>query len=112
MSSSDELQGLQRDLNCLADSNRATRISALERLKKKLVLNQNLEVFDQVMPVVIKLLEDPVESCRSQAIEIIGNIWDKKPQEIAKKHILTIAANRLGANQSSMLYFIIVLFIC
>lgn len=31
------LQGMQRDFNCLGDANRATRTSALDRLRKKLL---------------------------------------------------------------------------
>ncbi len=31
------VQGMQRDFNCLGDANRATRTSALDRLRKKLL---------------------------------------------------------------------------
>ena len=73
------LQKLQRDVNCLSDSNRATRKRALERLHKESVghspsypptLLQGLMEF--MLKPLLKMISDPVEKCRELAINLIA----------------------------------------
>ena len=73
------LQKLQRDVNCLSDSNRATRKRALERLHKESVghsppyppaLLQGLMEF--MIKPLLKMISDPVEKCRELAINLIA----------------------------------------
>lgn len=73
------LQRLQRDVNCLADENRATRKRGLERLKKETVVHsppytagQLQAVLNLLIKPLLKSLSDPVEKCRELAISLLA----------------------------------------
>lgn len=65
---------LVRDLNCLTDPDRSTRLRALNRLAKslpELSSPQLTEVLQQFLQVLVNLIIDPTDSCR----ESCENIW-------------------------------------
>ncbi|KAH9305027.1 hypothetical protein KI387_009431, partial [Taxus chinensis] len=82
---------LQRDLNCLADSDRSTRRRALERLQKQLLHGEfshspsylaDLQVAwdDTILKNVLKALNDCVEKCRELAIYLINGVASRIPK--------------------------------
>lgn len=73
------LQKLQRDINCLSDSNKTTRRRALERLRRETIGQKPLHpsqviaaLFEALLKPLLKSFSDPMEKCRDLSIETVS----------------------------------------
>ena len=73
------LQKLQRDVNCLSDSNKTTRRRALEGLRRETIGRKPLHpsqviaaLFEALLKPLLKLFSDPMEKCRDLSIETVS----------------------------------------
>ncbi|XP_034396317.1 dynein assembly factor 5, axonemal-like [Cyclopterus lumpus] len=102
---SEVLRGLARHLNCLNEDNKATRKTALERIKKETVDRGHpsgvlQELFAALLKPLLKCLSDPMERCRETAIATITEFIRcvPKPEE-SLPYLVPCLAQRLGEKE-------------
>ena len=98
------IQGLSRNVNCLAEENRATRKRAIEgiikdtvRRKPKLDENVLQGVLQEILKPCLKIVSDPVEKCRELAVQFLsesmGSVCDASE---FLPYIIPVLVQRLG----------------
>ena len=72
------IQGIQRDINCLSEDNKATRKRAIEKIGKELTKKKpplNADVMqgclDTIIKPVLKTFSDPSEKYRELSIQLV-----------------------------------------
>ena len=75
-------QQLQRDVNCLSDSNRSTRVSSLNKIRKHILQEQFsseelVMLLDFLLKPLLKLFPDQVEKCRELSLAVFREFYEK-----------------------------------
>lgn len=98
-------QLISRHVNCLADPNRSTRKRGLEGLKKELfgkrIITEVLkQIFKSLLPLLTKLLADPIEKCREITIELIESYFNQsKDVDLMLPVLVPVLVQRLGQQE-------------
>ena len=100
-------QQLQRDVNCLSDSNRSVRVSSLKKIRKfvfvdeKLTCEEIVLLLDFLMKPLLKLFPDQVENCRETSLAVFREFYERLDCEGIERsltYLLPVMVSRL-ANQ-------------
>ncbi|KAI6655893.1 Dynein assembly factor 5, axonemal [Oopsacas minuta] len=76
-------QQLQRDVNCLSDSNRSVRASSLNKIRKFVFVDKQLSseeillMLDFLLKPLLKLFPDSVEKCRETSLAIFREFYER-----------------------------------
>ena len=100
-------QQLQRDVNCLSDSNRSVRTSSLNKIRKCVFVEEQLSyeeivlLLDFLLKPLLKLFPDPVEKCRETSLAIFREFYERLNCEGIERsltYLMPVMVSRL-ANQ-------------
>lgn len=91
-----------RDVNCLRDRDKSTRISGLQRILNAVDSEPNLvELFVRIKANLIELLADPTDKCKELAVKLLEFFVKNNsipPEDIP--HVLQGIHNRVGVEPS------------
>ena len=100
-------QQLQRDVNCLSDSNRSVRTSSLNKIQKCVFVEEQLSseeillLLDFLLKPLLKLFPDQVEKCREISLAIFREFYERLNCEGIERsltYLMPVVVSRL-ANQ-------------
>ena len=91
-----------RDINCLRDRDKSTRISALQRLLSSLPHEESLpHLFSRLKLIIIELLQDPTDKCKELSLKLLEFFTTSTsipPEDLP--HILQGLHSRIGTDPS------------
>lgn len=98
------IQSLSRNVNCLADENRATRKRAVEGILKDTVRRKPMldgdvlqGVLHEILKPFMKIVSDPVEKCRELAVQfLLESIASVSDASEFLPYIIPVIVQRLG----------------
>ena len=101
---SEIIQGLARHINCLSETNRATKKRGIENIRKETLSKKPpleaevlQKVFDHVQKPLLKCFADSVEKCRELAVQLITDFIDAVPNpEESLPYLIPSVEQRLG----------------
>ncbi len=107
MDCSTVLASLSRHINCLSDSNRATRKRALESIRKvlfpadtSLASDVLHDVLVELIKPLLKLVSDPVEKCRELTVGLLRQcLCHVTSPEAFLPYIIPVLEQRLGQQE-------------
>ena len=100
-------QQLQRDVNCLSDSNRSVRTTSLSKIRKCVFVEEQLSseemllLLDFLLKPLLKLFPDQVEKCRETSLAIFREFYERLNCEGIERsltYLMPVIVSRL-ANQ-------------